>query len=107
MLLLVVDFNSRMVHLMELRGQMEVEEDRLATLQTQEYSLIQSIEYAGSDEAIAEWAREQNWMGMEEDIVIVPIPDGSYMPEAESQASQAQEFTSNWDAWIMWLTFNE
>ncbi|MEN8240303.1 MAG: hypothetical protein ABFS17_00135 [Chloroflexota bacterium] len=107
LLLLVVDFNSRMIHLMELRGQMEVEEGRLADLQAQEYSLMQSIEYAESDEAIAEWAREQNWMGMEDDIVIVPIPDGGYIPEEKFQEAEPQEFTSNWDAWIMWLTFNE
>ena len=107
LLLLVVDFNSRMIHLMELRGQMEVEEERLSDLQAQEYSLMQSIEYAESDEAIAEWAREQNWMGMEEDIVIVPIPDGTYLSETETQTAEPQEFTSNWDAWIMWLTFNE
>jgi galactose-1-phosphate uridylyltransferase len=105
--MLVVDFNSRMVHLLELRGQLEIEQQRLEDLKAEEFMLQQSIAYAASDEAIAEWAREQNWMGMEGDTVIVPIPDGSYQAEQESHTAEPQEFTSNWDAWLMWLTFDE
>jgi cell division protein FtsB len=107
LLVLVVDFNSRMVHLLELRGEMEVEQSRLDELLAEEEALKLEIAYAESDEAIAEWAREQNWMGHEGDIVVVPIPDGSYVVEEEIPEAEPQEFLSNWEAWWLWLTYRE
>ena len=107
LLVLVIDFNARMVHLMELRGEMEVEQVRLDQLAAEQESLRNAIEYAESDEAVAEWARSQNWMGQDEDIVIVPIPDGTYQPEEERQTTEPQEFLNNWESWMLWLTYQE
>jgi hypothetical protein len=107
LLILVIDFNSRMVHLLELRGELEIEQARLEELLIEEHALQQAIVYAESDEAIAEWAREQNWMGQEGDIVVVPIPDGSVVLEEATESAEPQEYISNWDAWILWLTYRE
>jgi hypothetical protein len=107
LLILVVDFNTRMIHLLELRGEKDVAQGRLEELLAKEAALEQAIIFAESDEAIAEWARAQNWMGQEGDIVVVPIPDGSYVVEEDTQVSEPQEYMSNWEAWKLWLNYRE
>jgi hypothetical protein len=107
LLVLVVDFNSRMVHLMELRGEMEAERNRLDHLLAEEALLENAIDYAESPEAVAEWARSQNWMGKDDDIVIVPIPNGTYDPEEVQETTEPQERLGNWEAWMLWLTYRE
>jgi hypothetical protein len=107
LLVLAVDFNSRMVHMLELRGEMEVEQARLEELLAREEVLRQAIEFAESDEAIDSWAREENWMALEGDVVVVPISDGTVIQEEKVIEVEPQEYLSNWDAWIMWLTYRE
>ena len=107
LLVLVVDFNTRMIHLLELRGEKDLAQTHLDELLAEEAALEQEIIFAESDEAIAEWAREQNWMGQEGDMVIVPIPDGSFIGEEGAQVSEPQEQLSNWEAWMLWLSFRE
>jgi cell division protein FtsB len=107
LLILAVDFNSRMVHMLELRGEMDVEQARLDELLKKEEVLRQAIEFAESDEAIDEWAREENWMALEGDVVVVPISDGTVLEEERVIEVEPQEYLSNWDSWILWLTYRE
>jgi cell division protein FtsB len=107
LLVLVIDFNSRMVHLLELRGELEAEQARLDELVQEEAVLEQAIGFAESDEAIDEWAREQNRMGQEGDIVVVPISDGTILEVEQTEVAEPQDYISNWEAWILWLTYRE
>ena len=74
LLLLVMDLNSRMVHMLQLRGERDAELAKVDALFAEEAALDKKIEYAQSDEIVAEWARNQNMMQQEGDYVVVVIP---------------------------------
>jgi len=106
-LLLVMDLNNRMVHMIQLRGELEAEQERLAELQAIKTDLDRKIDEANSEDAVAAWARQENWLQKDGDFVVVIVPDGSYEAEAEETFDKPAEEYENWDAWKLWLTFKE
>ena len=106
-LLLVMDLNNRMVHMIQLRGELEAEQVRLAELEAIKANLDRKIDEANSDEAVAAWARQENWLQKDGDFVVVIVPDGSFEVEEEAPAETTTEEYDNWDAWKLWLTFKE
>ncbi|MEJ2758211.1 MAG: hypothetical protein P8046_06975 [Anaerolineales bacterium] len=107
MLLLVMDLNSRMVHMLQLRGERDAELEKVNELLVEEAALDKKIEYAQSDEIVAEWARNQNMMQQEGDFVVVVIPNGEPLVEPETLVQEPEPNRSNWDAWKLWLSFQE
>jgi len=107
MLIMVMDLNSRMVHMYQLRGERERALSRVQALESVEDELDQQIAYAKSDDIVAQWAREQNWMQQEGDFVIALLGSGDPPPEEITEPYQAAPEMDNWDAWLMWLTFRE
>jgi hypothetical protein len=103
MILLVTDFNSRMAELTRLRAQ-KVEELQLRDeLFATQYALQTQIAYASSDEAVDEWAREQERAALPGDFPVVPLADPNYQPpQPEVLEIQAQEHT-HWENWMLWL----
>ena len=107
LLLFVMDMNSRMVHMVQLRGEMEAELARVNELKAIEAVLDQQIAYAESDEIVEKWARQENWMQKDGDFVIVLIAEGEMPPETVSEVAAPKQNLNNWDAWKLWLTFQE
>jgi len=107
LLLFVMDLNSRMVHMLQLRGERDKELEKVNELLAVEADLDKKIEYAQSDEIVAEWARNQNMMQQEGDFVVVVIPKGDPLVEPETSVQEEKAESSNWDAWKMWLSFQE
>jgi hypothetical protein len=107
LLLLVMDLNSRMVHMLQLRGERDAEIARVNGLLVDEAELDTKIAYAQSDEIVAEWARNQNFMQQEGDFVVVILPSGDPAPEQISEVEQETPDLSNWEAWKLWLSFQE
>jgi cell division protein FtsB len=104
---MVMDFNSRMTRLTHLRAQKGNEEQRLIELRLTRATLQEQIAYASSDAAVEEWAREEGRMMLPGDIVVVPLPDASFVPEPVEEEVVYTEPDSNWDAWMHWLFFRE
>ena len=107
LLLLVMDLNSRMVHMVQLRGEMEIELARVNELKAIEAALDKQIDYAESDEIVEKWARQENWMQKDGDYVIVLIPSGDPPPETITELAVPQQKLDNWEAWKLWLTYQE
>jgi cell division protein FtsB len=102
---MVMDFNSRMTRLNHLRTQKEHEEQQLLELKLTRAALQEQIAYVSSDDAVEEWAREEGRMMLPGDIVVVPLPDASFVPESVEEELTYPEPDSNWDAWMQWLFF--
>ena len=107
LLVLVMDLNSRMVHMVQLRAEMEAELSKVNELKAIESVLDEQIAYAESDDIVEKWARQENWMQKEGDFVIMLIPSGEPPAETFEQTTAPQQQLDNWDAWKLWLTFQE
>jgi cell division protein FtsB len=107
LLLLVMDLNSRMVHMVQLRAEMEAELDKVIQLRAIEAALDEQIAYAESDDIVEKWARQENWMQREGDYIIMLIPNGEPPQELFVQTAAPQQQLENWEAWKLWLTFQE
>ncbi|MGD8457619.1 MAG: septum formation initiator family protein [Anaerolineales bacterium] len=106
LVVMVMDFNTRMTRLNQLRTQKEYEEKQLIELKLKRVNLQERIAYVSSDEAAEEWAREEGRMMQPGDIVVVPLPDASFVPEIVEEEVIYPEPESNWDAWMQWLLFS-
>lgn len=107
LLVMVMDLNARMVHMYRLRGERDKAVVRVQELEAIEADLDLQIAYAKSDDIIAQWAREQNWMQREGDFVIALIGTGDPPPEAITEPFQSMPEMENWDAWRLWLSYRE
>ena len=103
---MVMDFNSRMTRLNHLRSQKEREDQHLYALKLTRAKLQEQIAYASSDEAVEQWAREEGRMMLYGDVVVIPLPGASFVPEPEIEEVFYQEPESNWNAWMQWLKFS-
>ena len=107
MLILVMDLNNRMVHMIQLRGEMEAELEKNIELSMTLEDLESEISYAKSDDYAVEWARQQNLMMLDGDTVVVLISDGSYEVSEVKEIEVVEPELDNWEAWKLWLTFHE
>jgi len=107
LLLLVMDLNSRMVHMVQLRGEMEAELAKVNELKAVEAVLDDQIAYSESDDIVEKWARQENWMQKEGDFVIMLVPSGELPQEMFVQTTAPQQQLENWEAWKLWLTYQE
>ena len=104
LIFMVMDLNTRIARLTQLRAQMEFEQMKLDDLELEQAELELKIEYAKSDAAVEKWAREEGHMKKVGDIVVVPLPDHSFEPEPVVVEIPVVEPVSNWDAWMQWLS---
>ena len=107
LLVLVMDLNSRMVHMVQLRAEMEAEMAKVNELKAIVDVLDEQIAYAESDDIVEKWARQENWMQKEGDFVIMLIPSGEPPSEMFVQTPAPQPQLENWEAWKLWLTYQE
>jgi cell division protein FtsB len=77
LVVLLMNFNQRMVLLSKLRGQEKVLVEEYANLQATQSALETQIAYAHSDAAVEEWAREEGSMVQSGDVPIVLLPGSS------------------------------
>ncbi len=107
LLVMVMDLNSRMVHMYRLQGERDAEQARVEELEAIEADLELQIAYANSEDIVTQWAREQNLMQEEGDFIIALLPNGDPPPEEITQPYEGLPEMSNWEAWRWWLSFRE
>jgi cell division protein FtsB len=96
---LLMDFNQRMVLLSRLRGHEKQLIQKYAELETTLTALETELAYAGSDEAVEQWAREEAGMIQEGDIPIVLLaPPGPIATEPAPPTSVIEE-VNKWEIW--------
>jgi len=73
LLLLILDFNSRLESLSRLKNEAATVRAQATGVMVTRAALETQLAYATSDEAVSQWAREQNGMAQPGDIVVAPI----------------------------------
>ena len=96
---LIIDLNTRLSTLGFLENQEATLQTDVENLQGTLATVNDRINYAGSDTAVEEWARQQGVMRKEGDHVIIPLP-GEYStltptPYPEIIVTPAP----NWEIW--------
>ncbi len=71
---LVIDLNTRLSTLSFLENQEATLQTDVENLQSTLDTVNDRIDYARSDTAVEEWARQQGLMRKEDDHVIIPLP---------------------------------
>lgn len=99
LVLVMIDFNQRMVLLAKLRTQEKQLELEFSQLQATKIALEAELASANTDQAVEEWAREEGGMIQEGDIPIVLIaPSDQILPQPTPQEVIVDE-VENWEIW--------
>ena len=99
LVLLLMDFNQRMVLLTRLRGQERTLTQRYADLQATRTALEVELDYTSSDEAVERWAREEAGMIQEGDIPIVLLPPSTPVTQETAPQEVIIEEVTRWKIW--------
>jgi len=106
LILMVMDFNSRMAELTRLRAQQERELLTINHLVATQIHLETQIAYATSEPAVEAWARQEGRLIRDGDVPVVPLPGEAFAPTATPPPQHALEDLSNWQAWVEWFFNN-
>jgi len=104
LVLLVMDFNSRMAELSRLTSQRERMGLQLTGLVETQVYLDTQIVYATSDAAVEAWAREEARWVRQGDYPIIPIAPEGVTPEPVMATTPTPQPLSNWEVWLQWLS---
>ncbi len=105
--LLIADFNQQLIELSRLKEQLNTDEALLTELVENRDNLLVLKDYAASDKAVEDFARQEGYMAKSGDIVYVVLPD-SDSPESDSRKSYSEfnDDKSNLEKWFFWLFGN-
>jgi hypothetical protein len=104
LVLLVMDFNSRMAELSRLTSQRERMGVQLTDLVETQVYVDTQIAYATSDAAVEAWAREEARWVQQGDYPIIPIAPDGVTPEPVMAVTPTPQPLSNWEVWLQWLS---
>lgn len=99
LVMLLVDFNQRMVLLSKLRGQEKVLTERYAQLESTLTALESELAYAQSDQSVEKWAREEAGMIQEGDIPIVLLPPSTLVRTTPPPEPEVENEVQPWEIW--------
>ena len=104
LLFLIMDFNSRMEELTRLQKEAALVRGQATAVMVTQYALQTQVAYATSPAAAEAWAREQNRMAQEGDIVVIPLPEpGATIPPTPMPTPILNDLTK-WDVWVdLWF----
>jgi hypothetical protein len=105
LILFVIEFNSRLEELNRLTEQRDTIQ-ALATQAVQTQLALQTqVAYAGSDEAVEEWARTEGHYMQEGDQPVIPLGVPGSDPVIINTPQPTQTPMQNWEIW--WTLFFE
>jgi hypothetical protein len=100
LVLLVIDFNSRMAELRRLTAEKDDVSARVTSLVNTQISLETQVAYATSDAAVYYWAYNFEHLGREGDVLVIPIqPEGS-TPQPTPTPVITPNIIQNWQVWL-------
>jgi len=96
---LMMDLNSRLTEMSHQNAQRDRMQTEAVDLMRTEAALQSQIDYATSDLAVEDWAREQGRMQKPGDKVIVPLPGEGVMPTLEATPTPTLTPVPKWQIW--------
>ena len=96
---LIIDLNTRLSTLTFLENQEATLQTDVINLQSTLDTVNDRIDYAKSDTAVEEWARQQGLMRKEDDHVIIPLPGEYETPTPTPYSEIAVTPAPNWMIW--------
>ncbi len=99
LVVLLMNFNQRMVLLSKLRGQEKTLIVEFANLEATRIALETKVANAGSDEAVEKWAREEASMVQDGDIPIVLLPPSEPVNTIPTQPAKVIDEVQRWEIW--------
>ncbi len=99
LMLMVIDFNARLEELNLLRKHEQgVSTQATQAVQTQ-VALQTQVAYAGSDQAVEDWARGEGHYVQPGDQLVVPVGGPGTAPSAAESATPQPTPVPNWQVW--------
>jgi hypothetical protein len=99
LMLMVIDFNARLEELNLLRKHEEViSVQATQAIQTQ-VALQTQVAYAGSDQAVQDWARSEGHYVQPGDQLVVPVAEPGGTPSAPQSPTSVPTPAPNWQVW--------
>lgn len=99
---LLMDFNSRINELNRLNTQLSKMETEVSASRATESALQEQIQYATSEAAVNEYARNNGLVGDDEKLVI-PIGNATPIPQTALEPTKIPEKVTNSEIW--WALF--
>ena len=98
-LYLLVTFVMQTGVSLELRDKLGRIEQEIAAAEKANSELKARLDYAASDDAAEEWARENGWARPDEVLVVVLAPEAETSPGGEPRQEDGVRPASNRDSW--------
>jgi cell division protein FtsB len=100
LVLLIMDFNSRMAELRRLTSEKEIVGAQATQLvKTNEY-LVTQVAHATSEQVVEEWARVNQRSYQEGDYLVVPLAPANSTPVPTITPAVTPIVIENWDLWM-------
>jgi hypothetical protein len=100
LILLVVEFNSRLEELNRLSDQRAVVQAEATQSKQTEVALQTQVAFAGSDQAAEAWARSEGHLSLEGEQPVVPMGQPGSEPVIESTPTPTPTSMPNWQVWM-------
>ena len=104
LVLLVMDFNSRMAELRSLTAEKEHVSARVTSLVETQQSLETQVTYATSEAAVYYWAYNFQRLGKEGDVLVIPIQQEGSQPQPTPTPIITPEVIQSWQVWLSLLS---
>ncbi len=104
LVLLVMDFNSRMAELRSLTAEKEHVSARVTSLIETQQSLETQVTYATSEAAVYYWAYNFQRLGEEGDVLVIPIQQEGSQPQPTPTPIITPEVIQSWQVWLSLLS---
>jgi len=99
LVLLMMDFNNRMVRALQLKEQAQALSTQAAELQRTKAYLEAELAYATSEKAVEQWAREDEKLIQPGDIPVVILPPSQPTPTLTPAPPIEEQVLSKFEIW--------
>lgn len=103
LILMVMDFNARLENLDRLKKQALIMSVQATQVQQTQVALETQVAYAGSDQAVQDWARSEGHYVQPGDQPVVPVGQAGAAPIQSEPPTPTSTPMPNWQIW--WQLF--
>jgi hypothetical protein len=99
LILMVIDFNARLEELNLLRKHGAIISAQATQAMQTQAALQTQVAYAGSDQAVQDWARGEGHYIESGDQLVVPVGEAGPTPVAVDSPTPMPTAATNWQVW--------